>query len=325
MSRSLKKGPFVQPRLLERIHAMNEAGEKKVIKTWSRSSTIFPEMVGHTIAVHDGRKHVPVYVTESMVGHKLGEFSPTRTFRGHASDKKKQEVEHMEAKSSCTLRAGEPAQGPTGGRPHPRQVDRRRPGDPEVLAPRRRRGRREGPEQRRRQRGAQSPRQAGRPVSSARRSSTRVRPSSASGPAPWAARSASTSAPATSPSSSSSERGRRSRMGQKVYPIGLRLGITENWRSRWYAGKDYAQTLANDHQGPQVPRRSVSAAPRSARSTSSARATRRSSSCGPRARASSSARRAPRSTSCARSSRRSPAAASPSTSSRSSAPSSTPC
>ena len=89
MSRSLKKGPFVQPRLLERIHAMNEGNEKKVIKTWSRSSTIFPEMVGHTIAVHDGRKHVPVYVTESMVGHKLGEFSPTRTFRGHkASDKK---------------------------------------------------------------------------------------------------------------------------------------------------------------------------------------------------------------------------------------------
>jgi small subunit ribosomal protein S19 len=89
VSRSLKKGPFVQPRLLGRIQAMNEAGEKKVIKTWSRSSTIFPEMVGHTIGVHDGRKHVPVYVTESMVGHKLGEFSPTRTFRGHkASDKK---------------------------------------------------------------------------------------------------------------------------------------------------------------------------------------------------------------------------------------------
>jgi small subunit ribosomal protein S19 len=89
MSRSLKKGPFVQPRLLARIQAMNETGDKRVIKTWSRSSTIFPEMVGHTIAVHDGRKHVPVYVTESMVGHKLGEFSPTRTFRGHkASDKK---------------------------------------------------------------------------------------------------------------------------------------------------------------------------------------------------------------------------------------------
>jgi small subunit ribosomal protein S19 len=88
MSRSLKKGPFVEPRLLKRVQDMNEAGEKRVIKTWSRASTIFPEMVGHTIAVHDGRKHVPVYVTESMVGHKLGEFSPTRTFRGHADDRK---------------------------------------------------------------------------------------------------------------------------------------------------------------------------------------------------------------------------------------------
>ena len=83
MSRSLKKGPFVEPRLLERITKMNEAGEKNVIKTWSRSSTIFPEMVGHTIAVHDGRRYVPVYITESMVGHKLGEFAPTRTFKGH--------------------------------------------------------------------------------------------------------------------------------------------------------------------------------------------------------------------------------------------------
>ena len=89
MSRSLKKGPFVEPRLLARIEAMNAAGEKEVIKTWSRASTSFPEMVGHTIAVYDGRKHVPVYVTESMVGHKLGEFSPPRTFKGHAADKKK--------------------------------------------------------------------------------------------------------------------------------------------------------------------------------------------------------------------------------------------
>ncbi len=88
MSRSLKEGPYVEPRLIQRIHAMNETGEKRVIKTWSRASTIFPEMVGHTIAVHDGRKHVPVYVTESMVGHKLGEFAPTRTFRGHAADRK---------------------------------------------------------------------------------------------------------------------------------------------------------------------------------------------------------------------------------------------
>jgi len=83
LSRSLKKGPYVEKRLLARIEAMNEKNEKRVIKTWSRSSTIFPQMVGHTIAVHDGRKHVPVYITEDMVGHKLGEFAPTRTFRGH--------------------------------------------------------------------------------------------------------------------------------------------------------------------------------------------------------------------------------------------------
>ena len=84
MSRSIKKGPYVQEVLLKRVVAMNEAGAKKVLKTWSRSSTIFPDFVGHTFAVHDGRKHVPVYVTEDMVGHKLGEFAPTRTYKGHA-------------------------------------------------------------------------------------------------------------------------------------------------------------------------------------------------------------------------------------------------
>ncbi|MBQ1544345.1 MAG: 30S ribosomal protein S19 [Eubacteriales bacterium] len=87
MSRSLKKGPFVDPKLLARVQKMNESGEKTVLKTWSRSSTIFPDFVGHTFAVHDGRKHVPVYVTEDMVGHKLGEFAPTRTFRGHSGSK----------------------------------------------------------------------------------------------------------------------------------------------------------------------------------------------------------------------------------------------
>jgi small subunit ribosomal protein S19 len=89
MSRSLKKGPFIQDSLLKKITDMNSKGEKKVVKTWSRSSTIFPEMVGHTLAIHDGRKHVPVYVTEDMVGHKLGEFAPTRTFRGHGSHTEK--------------------------------------------------------------------------------------------------------------------------------------------------------------------------------------------------------------------------------------------
>ena len=87
MSRSIKKGPYVQEALLKRVQEMNASGKKAVVKTWSRASTIFPEFVGHTIAVHDGRKHVPVHVTEDMVGHKLGEFAPTRTFRGHAGDK----------------------------------------------------------------------------------------------------------------------------------------------------------------------------------------------------------------------------------------------
>ncbi|MCI5810771.1 MAG: 30S ribosomal protein S19 [Clostridiales bacterium] len=87
MGRSVKKGPFVAPELYKRIVSMNETGDKKVLKTWSRASTIFPEFVGHTIAVHDGRKHVPVYITEDMVGHKLGEFAPTRVFRGHSGSK----------------------------------------------------------------------------------------------------------------------------------------------------------------------------------------------------------------------------------------------
>ena len=87
MGRSVRKGPFVAPELIKRVVKMNEAGEKKVVKTWSRASTIFPQFVGHTFAVHDGRKHVPVYVTEDMVGHKLGEFAPTRTYKGHAGSR----------------------------------------------------------------------------------------------------------------------------------------------------------------------------------------------------------------------------------------------
>ena len=87
MSRSSKKKPFIEERLLKRIETMNESGTKQVLKTWSRASTIFPQMVGHTIAVHDGRKHVPIYISDEMIGHKLGEFAPTRTFKGHAGDK----------------------------------------------------------------------------------------------------------------------------------------------------------------------------------------------------------------------------------------------
>ncbi|NPV07197.1 MAG: 30S ribosomal protein S19 [Anaerolineae bacterium] len=85
MTRSLKKGPYIESKLLEKVEEMNRTGERRVIRTWSRASTVFPQMVGHTIAVHDGRRHVPVYITENMVGHKLGEFAPTRLFRGHVS------------------------------------------------------------------------------------------------------------------------------------------------------------------------------------------------------------------------------------------------
>ena len=104
MSRSLKKGPYIQPKLLERVEAMNHKGEKKVIRTWSRASVIFPQMVGHTIAVHDGRRHVPIYITENMVGHRLGEFAPTRTFRGHQS-----------AAAEKATTAPTPAAAPAGG------------------------------------------------------------------------------------------------------------------------------------------------------------------------------------------------------------------
>ena len=99
MSRSLKKGPFIDPKLLKKIEAMNQRGEKKVVRTWSRASVIFPQMVGHTVAVHDGRRHVPIYVTENMVGHRLGEFAPTRTFRGHVTAEK--------ATTTTTKAAGE--------------------------------------------------------------------------------------------------------------------------------------------------------------------------------------------------------------------------
>lgn len=105
MSRSLKKGPFIAPKLLKRIEAMNKKSEKKVLRTWSRASVIYPQMVGHTIAVHDGRRHVPIYITENMVGHRLGEFAPTRTFRGHQTAEKA-------AAAAAAASAGTPAAAP---------------------------------------------------------------------------------------------------------------------------------------------------------------------------------------------------------------------
>ena len=110
MGRSMKKGPFVEERLMSRIEAMNAANEKRMVRTWSRASTIFPDMVGHTIAVHDGRKHVPVFVSEQMVGHKLGEFAPTRTFRGHSSGRKA-------AEALAAMSAGGGGGGGAGGAP----------------------------------------------------------------------------------------------------------------------------------------------------------------------------------------------------------------
>ena len=111
MSRSSKKGPFVQERLLSRIEAMNAANEKRMIRTWSRSSTVFPDMVGHTIAVHDGRKHVPVFVSEQMVGHKLGEFAPTRLFKGHTT----KVAERAAAAAAAAPGPGGPGAGGSGG------------------------------------------------------------------------------------------------------------------------------------------------------------------------------------------------------------------
>jgi small subunit ribosomal protein S19 len=106
MSRSLKKGPFVEPKLLKKVEAMNQRGEKKVVRTWSRASTIFPQMVGHTIAVHDGRRHVPIYITENMVGHRLGEFAPTRTFRGHVTKESLAAAAAAAAATTTTAAAG---------------------------------------------------------------------------------------------------------------------------------------------------------------------------------------------------------------------------
>jgi small subunit ribosomal protein S19 len=111
MSRSIKKGPFVDQKLLRTIDALNAANDKRVLRTWSRASTIFPQMVGHTIAVHDGRRHVPVYITEDMVGHRLGEFAPTRTYRGHGSDKSAR----VRKAAGATVGAAAPAAAPSGG------------------------------------------------------------------------------------------------------------------------------------------------------------------------------------------------------------------
>ena len=140
MSRSLKKAPYVEAKLYARICAMNEKHEKKVLKTWSRASTIFPEFVGHTIAIHDGKKHVPVYITEEMVGHKLGEFAPTRTFKGHSGTKTaNSEGRRLKHGSSCISEACQnlSPQGTDCSGSHSRQGYRYGYGNPEEHPPRR--------------------------------------------------------------------------------------------------------------------------------------------------------------------------------------------
>src|SRR5437667_457815 len=133
MGRSTKKGPWVQERLMKRINQMNESGEKRMLKTWSRASTIFPEMVGHTIAVHDGRKHVPVFISESMVGHKLGEFAPTRVFRGHAGSDPRAKKEETAPKAEAKEPQPEDAAEET---PAPKAPARRRRAAPKPETPR---------------------------------------------------------------------------------------------------------------------------------------------------------------------------------------------
>jgi len=115
MGRSLKKGPFVDKKLLAQIDALNAANQKRILRTWSRASTIFPQMVGHTIAVHDGRRHVPVYITEDMVGHRLGEFSPTRTYRGHGSDKSTKVRKTQKIDYTTVTQVGPASSAPAGG------------------------------------------------------------------------------------------------------------------------------------------------------------------------------------------------------------------
>ena len=162
MSRSLKKGPFVEPKLLKKVEAMNQRGDKKVIRTWSRASTIFPQMVGHTIAVHDGRRHVPIYVTENMVGHKLGEFAPTRTFRGHVMKEKaavwarrlrRRPPSHDAGTRARQVRRHVGAEGPPGGGPGARQAGGRCPDHAQVPAERRRQAGGQGAADRHCQRG----------------------------------------------------------------------------------------------------------------------------------------------------------------------------
>ena len=252
MSRSLKKGPFIEPKLLKKIEAMNTRGEKKVVRTWSRASTIFPQMVGHTIAVHDGRRHVPIYITENMVGHRLGEFAPTRHFRGHVAEKSscsEGKVSHghdIRAHASFVSMSAQKAR---------LVVDMVR-GKPAVEAL----NLLQFTAQRRRP--AQSQRCSNQPWPMLKKtlaSAGMICLSTAS--SPMKPRPASGAGLAREVGSSRCCGGRRTSrsfyangrveagdtMGRKVHPIGFRLEINKTWEGRWFAeGQEYREQLQQD-------------------------------------------------------------------------------
>ena len=270
MSRSVKKGPFVQQRLLVRVQGMNRRNERKVVKTWSRASVIFPDFIGHTVAVYNGRKHVPVFVTENMVGHRLGEFAPTRTFRGH---------EKRTDRSTGVM-------GPTDARVRHRQVPARL--DPQD--PTRHRGD-QGPAGRG-GRGAPAVHAAG-----GRSHVARVLKSAAAnaennhnlaadelvvvdahrqrGSDDQALAAARPGSGVPDPQTDDAHHGRRRRpggldMGHKVHPYGFRLGYTRTWTAKWYADKDYTDPPQGGHRDPPLRRPSGWPTPASAGSRSSA-------------------------------------------------------
>src|SRR3954471_21306699 len=300
MGRSLKKGPFVDTHLLEKVEVMNRQADKKVIKTWSRRSTVIPEMVGHTLAVHNGRKFIPVYVTENMVGHKLGEFAPTRLFKGHttkvaekaatvapgaapAGGGGKSEVGHHDSgRGDSAVRPHLGAEGGSGARADPRQGRQQGARDAQVHAQGDRRGHLEGAPF-----GDCQRHQQGR-VQRRRRPPVRVRllcepgavgqarASGSDGPRVSRAEAHGTSHGARLRAGGKGCRGRHARrrgaaaearacdevgddavekritegegvtVGQKVHPVGFRLGFNKTWRSRWFADKDYAKLLHED-------------------------------------------------------------------------------
>src|SRR4029450_3874107 len=245
MGRSTKKGPWAEERLLKRVNAMNESGQKQMLKTWSRASTIFPEMVGHTIAVHDGRKHVPVYISEAMVGHKLGEVAPTRTFRIHRSQERATGggEPRYGSQSAGSVRPRDAVQGAPDRGPHPRPARRGGAPHPAVHPAGGRAAGAQGARLGHRQRRAQLPAAGRQPL---RGQGIRRR-----GSDPEAAPAPGAGARLPGEQADQPHHGHRRLqggvvMGQKINPYGFRLGVTTDWKSRWFSEKDYKKYLHED-------------------------------------------------------------------------------